>query len=100
MLHKNFADGGIPSEAYVKEEMARLDMVVDAFTVQMKMRLAEKIKEGRGGWEDPANAEEIYNLLLAHAASTPLARLRELDIANYAMFLWFHRVTDDAPAKA
>lgn len=99
MLHKHFAGGASPSEGYVKEEMARLDMVVDAFAAQLKMRLVEKIKEGRGGWEDPSNTGEIYNSLLAHAASTPLARFRELDIANYAMFLWFHRVTDDPSAE-
>ena len=97
MLRKHLGGETPPSESYVKEEMARLDMVVDAFAAQMKIRLIAKVKEGRGGWEDPANAEEIYTALLAHAASTPLARFRELDIANYAMFLWFLRTTDDTP---
>lgn len=77
---------------FAADEMERLQGLVDAFAAEMKLKLLKKVNEGRAGWGDPANAEEIYNSLLAHAAGVPLARDQEIDVANFAMFLWCMRV--------
>lgn len=71
----------------IEAEIARLHGLVDQFAGMMKFKLADKVCDNRIGWDDPANAEAIYNSLLAHAAGIRLAAGQEVDIANFAMFL-------------
>ncbi len=87
MIHKNWQEKQI-DQAWVKEEIDRINDVVDQFAMAMKERLAEKVREGRTGWSDKSSSDEIYNAMLAHAASTHLAHEREIDVANFAMMLW------------
>jgi hypothetical protein len=79
-------------------EKARLKAAVDLFAGEMFQRLAIKLAEGWQGWDDPSNAEELYRAMLAHGAAIPLARGQEPDIANFAMFLWYHRTQSRPPA--
>ena len=85
------ADGQTPDPQFVADEIQRLNVTVDEFARCMKAKLEVKVKEGRSGWDNPANAEAIYNALLAHAAGVPLAREQEIDVANFAMFLYWMR---------
>lgn len=87
MIDKN-PDGLSPDPASVEKEIEQLDAAVDAFAAVMKARLADKAREGRRGWDDPAAREAIYTTLLAHAAGVPLAAEQEVDVANFAMMLW------------
>ena len=87
MIHKNWQEKQVDPE-WVKDETARINAVVDKFGMAMKARLAEKVCEGRTGWSDKSSSDEIYNAMLAHAASTKLAHEREIDVANFAMMLW------------
>ncbi len=77
----------------LEAELASLFESVEAFAVAMKAKLANMVREeNRTGWNDPANAEDYYKKLLAHAAGVPLAAGQEIDIANFAMFLWRQRM--------
>ncbi len=86
MIEKNWT-GEPVDPAWAEAEIARLSKAVDEFAEVMKSRLAQKVLEGRRGWDDTGNAEAIYTALLAQAASTRLAAGHEADIANFAMFL-------------
>ena len=78
----------------IDTEISTLHAAVDDFAAVMRVRLAIMVcEENRTGWNDPANAEEYYKKLLAHAAGVPLAAGQEIDIANFAMFLWQQRKT-------
>lgn len=90
-------DGVMPTPEAISAEMARLEAAVDAFAAQMKARLAAKLAEGRSGWDDPANAPEIYSSMLAHGAGVQLAAGQEVDVANFALFLWFMRTRAGQP---
>jgi hypothetical protein len=72
-------------------EVEKIDTAVAAFSTEMKEHLINKLRQGWRGWDDPANAQEIYNAMLAHGAAIPLAIGQEAAIANFAMFLWYHR---------
>lgn len=87
MIQKKLTDD-LPDAAWVETETHRLEVAVDEFAHEMKARLRQKACEGRTGWDDPANAQEIWTTMLANAAATPLARGHEADIANFAMMLW------------
>lgn len=77
-------------------EIAALNATVDAFAAAMKEKLAGMVQdENRTGWNDPANANDYYTKLLAHAAGVKLAAWQEVDIANFAMFLWYQRINGD-----
>ncbi|MDP2398836.1 MAG: hypothetical protein Q8M53_10825 [Burkholderiales bacterium] len=82
-----------------KAELAKLYGAIDLFTEEMIRHLERKVDAGWRGWDDPANAQEIYNALLAHAAGVPLAREQEVGIANFAMFLWTQRMNAAAPGR-
>jgi len=78
----------------VDAELVLLADTVDAFAAAMKAELAGMVQdENRTGWNDPANAEDYYKKLLAHAAGVRMAAGQEVDIANFAMFLWYQRKT-------
>lgn len=91
-MFKPLVDGQAVDTAVVEDEMARLELAVDMFAKAMKEKLASKVIQGWSGWDDPASMEAIYNNLLAHAAGVPLARGEEVDVANFALFLWWARV--------
>lgn len=77
-----------PDAAWLEDEYARIDSAVDEFAERMKARLREKAAAGWYGWDDSARAEQAYTDMLGHAAGVKLARGQEVDIANYAMFLF------------
>ncbi len=77
----------------INAELALLSDAVDAFAAAMKAELAGMVQdENRTGWRDRANAQGYYTKLLAHAAGVKLAAGQEVDIANFAMFLWYQRM--------
>lgn len=78
----------------IDAELALLSDAVDAFASSMKTALEAMVRnENRTGWNDPANAQDYYTKLLSHAAGVRMAAFQEVDIANFAMFLWHQRVT-------
>jgi len=79
-------------------EAAAIREAVQAFAADMEARLIEKLDQGWRGWDDPANADEIHRAMLAHGVGVPLAMGQEVHIANFAMFLWFHRTRRQPPA--
>jgi predicted dithiol-disulfide oxidoreductase (DUF899 family) len=77
----------------IEAEIAALNAAVDNFAAAMKATLAHMVRaENRTGWADPANAEDYYKKLLAHAAAMRLAAGQEVNIANFAMFLHYQRI--------
>lgn len=88
MIDKNW-QGKTPDPEWVLQEIARLNAVVDAFSVEMKLKLEQKVKEGWTGWDQPASKVKLWNAMLAQGAAIPLAQGQEADIANLAMMLWF-----------
>ena len=57
---------------------------VDSFAAKMKLRLLEKIREGRVGWDDPSwRVEDIATCVQSEGR-----RLRFVDAANFALFGW------------
>ena len=59
---------------------------VDAFAKAMKKKLAEKRKQGRGGWDDPkqCTVESLCMMLSDHIKKADM-----VDIANFAMMIWY-----------
>lgn len=94
---KGCQDGTPPDPQFVADQMAQLEKVVDEFAAQMKAKLAVKVGEGRSGWDDPANREQIWTSMLAHGAAPSHAAGQEVDVANFAMFLWFIRTREIRP---
>jgi hypothetical protein len=90
------SDAGLDMDVVVAEKH-RLNEVLTKFQAEMFHRLTVKVMAGCTGWDDPANREQIYNALLAHAAGIPLAAGQEADVANFAMFLWYQRVQPTVP---
>lgn len=90
MYAKTHAD--IPLEPEERTaELVKIRAGVQRFAEEMSQRLIEKLDQGWRGWDDPENAEEIYQAMLAHGAGVPMAVGQEIAIANFAMFLWFQR---------
>lgn len=87
VIDKNW-QGVTPDPAWVQQEIARLNEVVDQFAAAMKAKLVEKAEEGWTGWDRPESSIKIWNAMLAQGAAVPLARGQEVDIANLAMMLW------------
>lgn len=87
------------SPEQIAAEIEYLHTAVDLFHNQMKVRLEQKVRENRTGWNDPELAKAIYEDLLAHAAGVPLAAGHEIDIANFAMFLWWQRLEREGTSK-
>ncbi len=86
---------GIPPEEIppeeIEREIFRLQYAVDVFAAGMKDLLAQKVREGRRGWDDPTNRPGIYQSLMEQASEVPLAFEREVHVANYAMMLFWSR---------
>lgn len=89
---------GIPLSAEEREaEIRKIKQAVAHFSNQMEARLVEKLDQGWRGWDRPENAREIYNCLLAHGSAIHLAAGQEVDMANFAMFLWYIRTFQKGP---
>ncbi|MCI0654063.1 MAG: hypothetical protein L0Y39_06250 [Methylococcaceae bacterium] len=71
-----------------REEIKRLDRVVEAFATEMKARLREQAIRGYRGWDDPASYERITEMMMEHTA---VSSGQEVDAANLAMILWYLR---------
>ena len=73
-------------------ESEKLDAAVDEFSVAMKERLREKMKEGWKGWDDP-NATLDIELVngIKNKANSPDPDYQTVDIANLCMMLWRRR---------
>jgi len=58
------------------------DLAVDRFAAAMKLKLAKKREDGRGGWEDPGACPPgmLQQMLAEH-----LAKGDPIDIGNFAM---------------
>lgn len=72
-------------------EAAKIVAAVDGFGSEMKATLIKKLDQGWRGWDDPQNASEIQNIMLTHGMQSPLGRGAEVNVANFAMFLWYQR---------
>lgn len=88
MIDKNRIRGN-PDSELVRHETTRLGLAVDAFAEAMKIKLEEKARDGWLGWDDTDFAEGIYSHMLARATAVPLAAGQEVDVANFAMMLWW-----------
>ena len=76
-----------------REEITRLNQVVDDFASEMKARLREQAIKGYRGWDDPARYDEIRDMMTNRAA---VPSGQEIDVANIAMILWYlRRLSDD-----
>lgn len=65
------------------------DEAVDLFATIMKARLAQKRREGRGGWDtDEVTDEELHAKLKAEFSKSYDTRRMD-DVANYAAFIWY-----------
>jgi hypothetical protein len=72
------------------------DIAVDKFAAAMKKKLAQKRKEGRGGWDDPEQCSIDYLTQLFHEH---VAKGDPVDIGNFAMMLWHRIEATDLPRK-
>ena len=61
------------------------DTAVDEFAAVMKEKLAQARAKGRGGWET-CNPADLSRMLREHVEKGD-----PRDVANFCMFLWFHR---------
>lgn len=61
------------------------DEAVDAFARLMKARLAEKRRQGKGGWHGACSITYLSEELRRHVEKGRL--IDTVDVANYAMFL-------------
>jgi len=60
---------------------------VDAFAKEMKAKLCMKAIHGYRGWDDEANTEGLRHMI-QRRVDGPKPTTKDIDIANYAMFLW------------
>lgn len=69
---------------------------VERLAIAMKLKLAAKRTEGRGGWDDPSACpvEDLAQMLIDH-----LPKGDPVDVANFAMML-FNREGGEALAEA
>lgn len=65
------------------------DDAVDAFAAEMKAKLADARRKGRGGWDNPelCTVDYLAQLLIEQ---TTRSTCDVVDVANFALFL-FHR---------
>lgn len=62
------------------------ELAVDAFTHEMKIKLRSKEREGYSGWDD-CDPWRLFGLLESRVSRGPA---QAIDIANYAMMIWFN----------
>lgn len=85
------------AEPMTQEPVHPDDEAVDRFAAAMKVKLAKKRAEGRGGWEDKGrcSAEFLNRLLNEHVGKGD-----PVDVGNLAMMLWNRgERTTTEPAK-
>ena len=75
-----------------KEEIQKLNKLVDEFSEEMKIRLQEQAIKGHRGWDDPNNYRQILTMMMEHAS---VSSGQEVDAANLAMILWHMRRLQD-----
>ena len=73
----------------VDTEIARLNKAVDAFAVVMKEKLSKKAAEGFRGWDKPVFRRNVVSVLIKHANLVEFDPAQAVDIANFAMMLWY-----------
>ena len=73
------------------EAVINLTQAVDLFASAMKAKLIAKASQGFNGWDDPKNDETIMAMLWNHHERLNEGDPQEIDIANLAMMLWWHR---------
>ena len=61
---------------------------LERFTAAMRVKLAKKRLEGRGGWNLPSECdmEDLHEMLLHHVQKGD-----PVDIANFCMMIWNRR---------
>lgn len=65
--------------------LIKLEEAVDNFTEEMKKKLRSKSHAGKHGWADPNwKKKDIIQQLRKH-----ITKGDPVDIANYALFLWW-----------
>jgi hypothetical protein len=68
------------------------DESVALFSFAMKQKMAEKRKDGHGGWDDPNDVSIRYLMwLLANEMRKPVVDV--VDVANYCMMLHQRGIT-------
>lgn len=75
-------------DAWAERERAVLHQAVDEFAAAMKAKLDAKVAAGVAGWCDAGNAHALWLALLSAALKTR-AQGQEVDVANFALFLWW-----------
>lgn len=69
-------------------EWKALEALVDNFAEAMKVKLQQKMREGRSGWDDPDwLLTQVREQLRIHA-DFPTKPEDFVDIANFAAFAW------------
>lgn len=85
------------------EELMELDAIDEAlklFTTLMRARLHEKVYAGYRGWNDQSLFDDMEQALITTTLYHHFGvedNNRELDIANYAMFLFNLRINKEPP---
>ena len=74
-------------------EKLELKTAVDEFAREMIARAYEKAENGYRGWDDDAvySTHTLLNELTDDAYKLQNGKLKEIDIAIRAMFLWYRR---------
>ena len=73
------------------KDVDKLMQCVDEFAVEMKSKLLDKHIEGWKGWDDPEYMDAIKLGMITAVnkqQKNPMTAGQEVDIANFAMFLW------------
>lgn len=78
----------VASPAAVESESHSDDIAVDRFAAAMKLKLAKKRSQGRGGWEDPAVTGMKF---LVHMLREHVEKGDPVDVGNFAMMIWNRR---------
>ena len=75
-----------------REAIDKLNEAVDLFASAMKAKLMVKASQGFAGWDEPESIERVKSMLHEHAGRLFIqSQPQEIDIANLAMMLWWHR---------
>lgn len=72
-----------------REEINRLNELVDNFTRYMKAKLHQKVNQGYKGWDIEGNEQVIIDSLVNHVRKLDKGdKSQAVDIANLAAFIW------------
>lgn len=76
-------------ESWVDNEIARLDEMVDNFTLAMKFKLHSKVRQGYHGWDREVYQGMIVDKLVSHVRRLDKGdKSQAVDIGNLAAFIW------------